>query len=61
MTFIITPNHDSSRFSTRSLRFMDAYYRGLDGKQAVWTSKQYQGHCVLPKTILADLETVNLL
>ncbi|OAX31051.1 hypothetical protein K503DRAFT_704326 [Rhizopogon vinicolor AM-OR11-026] len=48
---MITPNHDSSRFSTRSLRFMDAYRRGLNGKWAVWASKQYRGHRVLPETI----------
>ncbi|KAG2758100.1 hypothetical protein P692DRAFT_201696756 [Suillus brevipes Sb2] len=32
------------RFSTRSLRFMDAYRKGLDGKQAAWASKKYRGH-----------------
>jgi hypothetical protein len=60
-SIMITPNHDSSRFSTRSIRFMDGYRRGLDGKQVAWASKQYRGHRVLPETILADLETTNLL
>ncbi|OAX39569.1 hypothetical protein K503DRAFT_689344, partial [Rhizopogon vinicolor AM-OR11-026] len=50
------------RFSTQSLRFTDAYHRGLNGKQAAWASKQYRGHRMLPETILAsDLETANLL
>jgi hypothetical protein len=33
-----------SRFSTRSLRFMDAYQKGLNGKQASWAVKKYHGH-----------------
>ncbi|OAX31722.1 hypothetical protein K503DRAFT_662916, partial [Rhizopogon vinicolor AM-OR11-026] len=36
------------QFATRSLRFMDAYRRGLNGKQAARASKQYRGHRVLP-------------
>ncbi|OAX33976.1 hypothetical protein K503DRAFT_649798, partial [Rhizopogon vinicolor AM-OR11-026] len=40
------------RFSTRSLRFMDTYHKGLNGKQAAWASKQYRGHRVLPDTIM---------
>ncbi|KAG1857527.1 hypothetical protein C8R48DRAFT_563514, partial [Suillus tomentosus] len=35
-------------FSVRSLRFMDAYRKGLDGKQAPWASKKYHSHQVLP-------------
>ena len=31
----------SIRFSNRSLRFMDAYRRGLNGNQAAWASKKY--------------------
>ncbi|OAX33859.1 hypothetical protein K503DRAFT_775150, partial [Rhizopogon vinicolor AM-OR11-026] len=41
------------QFSTRSLRFMNGYRRGLNGKQAAWASKQYRGHRVLPEAILA--------
>ncbi|KAG2108472.1 uncharacterized protein F5147DRAFT_576879 [Suillus discolor] len=32
------------RFSTQACRFMDAYHRGLNGKQAAWASKKYRGH-----------------
>jgi len=39
---------------------MDAYRKGLDGKQAAWASKQYHGHRVLPDTIMAELETAKL-
>ncbi|OAX38434.1 hypothetical protein K503DRAFT_850003 [Rhizopogon vinicolor AM-OR11-026] len=47
-------------FDTRSLRFMDAYHKGLNGKQAAWASKQYRDHGVLPDTIMAELETAKL-
>ena len=39
---------------------MDAYKRGLTGKQAVWASKKYRGHRVLPNTILEELEQAGL-
>jgi hypothetical protein len=47
-------------FSTQSLRFMDAYQRGLNGKQASWASKKYHGHWVLPKSIMADLAAADM-
>ncbi|KIK81426.1 hypothetical protein PAXRUDRAFT_808009 [Paxillus rubicundulus Ve08.2h10] len=34
------------RFTTHSHQFMDAYSKRLSGKQAVWASKKYRGHCV---------------
>ncbi|KIM74804.1 hypothetical protein PILCRDRAFT_99093 [Piloderma croceum F 1598] len=34
--------------------------RGLNGKQAVWASKQYHGHCVLPESIMRDLTTAGI-
>jgi len=39
---------------------MDAYRKGLDGKQAAWASKRYRGHRVLPDTIMADLAIAQL-
>ncbi|KAG1718923.1 hypothetical protein EDB19DRAFT_1649149, partial [Suillus lakei] len=48
------------RFFTRSLRFMDTYRKGLDGKQAVWALKRSRGHHVLLETIMSELETVGL-
>lgn len=35
---------------------MDAYRRGLSGKQAAWASKKYRGHRMLPNTILEELD-----
>ena len=40
---------------------MDAYEKGLSGKQAAWASKKYRGHRVLPDTILNELEKANVL
>jgi hypothetical protein len=39
---------------------MDAYRRGLDGKQAAWASKKYRGHRVLPESLLKDMEDSNM-
>ena len=36
--------------------FMDAYEKGLSGKQAAWASKKYRGHYVLPETIHNELK-----
>ncbi|KAF9478523.1 hypothetical protein BDN70DRAFT_879866, partial [Pholiota conissans] len=44
------------KFATRSRRFMDAYDRGLNGRQAAWASRKYRGHRVLPDNILDELE-----
>ncbi|KAG2352402.1 hypothetical protein BDR07DRAFT_1437785, partial [Suillus spraguei] len=30
------------RFSIRACHFMDAYEKGLNGKQAAWASKRYR-------------------
>ncbi|KII90431.1 hypothetical protein PLICRDRAFT_106718 [Plicaturopsis crispa FD-325 SS-3] len=49
------PRSAMRRFSTRSLRFMDGYRKGLDGKQAAWASKKYRGHRVLPESLFRDL------
>ncbi|KDQ59387.1 hypothetical protein JAAARDRAFT_126499 [Jaapia argillacea MUCL 33604] len=43
------------RFATRALRFMDAYRRGLNGRQASWAAKKYRGHRTLPNSILDEL------
>jgi hypothetical protein len=39
---------------------MDAYQKGLNGKQAVWASKKYRGHRVLPESIMMELEKANV-
>ena len=50
------PLESMRRFANRSYRFMDAYSRGLTGKQAAWAAKRYRGHRVLPDNILDELE-----
>lgn len=39
---------------------MDAYYRGLDGKQAAWAARKYRGHRVIPESLMDDLMKANL-
>ena len=38
---------------------MDAYEKGLAGKQAMWASKDYQGHWMLPEQILEKYNKEN--
>ncbi|KAG2046448.1 hypothetical protein BDR06DRAFT_899234 [Suillus hirtellus] len=44
------------RFSVRSLRFIDAYAKGLNGTQAAWAIKKYCGHCMLPESIMKEFD-----
>ena len=39
---------------------MDAYRKGLSGKQAAWAGKKYRGHRVLPASLLDDLAAAQL-
>ena len=39
---------------------MDAYNRGLDGKQATWATRKYRGHRVLPETIMAEFDAAHV-
>lgn len=55
-TTVLLPDLTVSRYATRSLRFMDAYRKGLNGKQVAWAAKKYRGHRMIPDTILQDLE-----
>ncbi|OAX34969.1 hypothetical protein K503DRAFT_644867, partial [Rhizopogon vinicolor AM-OR11-026] len=36
----------------RSMRFIDAYQKGLNGTQAAWAIKKHHGHRVLPQPIM---------
>jgi hypothetical protein len=59
MTNTVNIVFNFSRYSpnlVRSLRFMDAYRRGLTGRQAAWAAKKYRGHHVLPDSILEEFE-----
>ena len=52
--------HYSYRFSTQSCCFMDGYRKGLNGRQAAWASKKYCGHCMLPESILVELDNAQV-
>ena len=43
------------KFAIRSRRFMDAYERGLNGRQAAWAARKYKGHRVVPAGIMEEL------
>ncbi|KAJ6520792.1 hypothetical protein DFH09DRAFT_939523 [Mycena vulgaris] len=47
------------RFATRSSRFADAYFHGLNGADAAWAKKKYRGHRTLPPRYLEDLRQRN--
>ena len=51
----------STSFAIRSSRFMDAYLKGLDGRQAAWAIKRYRGHCILPASILEEFDAAHTL
>lgn len=51
---------DCSRFATRADRFMDAYEKGLNGRQAAWAARKYRGHRVLPQTLMDDMEKAKI-
>jgi len=47
-------------FANRSMWFMDAYDKGLNGQQAAWAARKYRGHRVLPESLMDDLKKANL-
>ena len=44
------------RFANQSHRVMDAYSRGLNGRQPAGAARKYRGHRILPETIMDELE-----
>ena len=50
----------NKRYVRRSQKFMDAYYRKLNGKQAAWASKKYRGHRVLPESLMDEILKANI-
>ncbi|KAJ7852102.1 hypothetical protein B0H13DRAFT_1643577, partial [Mycena leptocephala] len=49
------------RFANRSMRFMDAYLKGLTGAQAAWAARKYRGHRTVPESLMDDMEAAGLL
>ncbi|THV05625.1 hypothetical protein K435DRAFT_816328 [Dendrothele bispora CBS 962.96] len=54
------PLESIRRFFNRSHKFMDAYSKGLNGRQAAWAARKYRGHRVLPASLMADMEKENM-
>ena len=50
-----------ARYARCSQKFIDAYDKGLDGKQAAWAAKKYHGHGVLPASLKIDLFKAGLM
>jgi len=48
------------RYACQSYHFMDAYYHGLDGKQAAWAAHKYKGHWMMPESVMDDLMKAGL-
>jgi hypothetical protein len=45
-----------SSFANRSRRFIDAYDKGLNGREAIWAARKYRGHRILPETLMDEME-----
>ncbi|KZT23590.1 hypothetical protein NEOLEDRAFT_1095990 [Neolentinus lepideus HHB14362 ss-1] len=58
--FASVPLSTMRRFANRSRRFMDAYRKGLSGRQAAWANSKYHGHRILPQDILAELDKASI-
>ncbi|KAJ7163446.1 hypothetical protein C8R43DRAFT_1086346 [Mycena crocata] len=43
-----------------SMKFMDAYSKGLTGTHAVWAAHKYSGHRVVPDSLMDDMEAAGL-
>ncbi|KAJ7482045.1 hypothetical protein B0H11DRAFT_1724088, partial [Mycena galericulata] len=41
-------------FCNRSLRYADAYAKGLNGREAAYATKIYRGHKAIPTDYLLD-------
>ena len=54
------PIDTMQRFANRSSQFMNAYSRGLNGRQAVWAARKYRGHRILPATIMDEVERAHV-
>ena len=48
------------RMKNRSRRFMDAYEKGLNGREAAWAASKYRGHRIIPETLMADMEKAKM-
>ncbi|KAF8161627.1 hypothetical protein B0H34DRAFT_796383 [Crassisporium funariophilum] len=54
------PLKSMRKFANQLRRFMDAYERGLNGRQAAWAARKYRGHRVLPAGIMEELDKMGI-
>jgi hypothetical protein len=54
------PLNTMRRFANQSSQFMDAYSKGLNGRQAAWAARKYRGHRILPATVIDELEKAHV-
>ena len=47
------PADHLSRFFNRTMRFLDAYSKGLDGEAADWAVKKFRSHRTVSESIMA--------
>jgi hypothetical protein len=39
---------------------MDAYEKGLNGREAAWAARKYRGHRIIPETLMVDMEKAKM-
>ncbi|KIK91820.1 hypothetical protein PAXRUDRAFT_148635 [Paxillus rubicundulus Ve08.2h10] len=57
---IYTDSCHHNRFATCSLYFMDAYHKGLNGKQVAFAVRKYCGHHTLPLIVFDNLKKAQM-
>ncbi|THU95070.1 hypothetical protein K435DRAFT_819824 [Dendrothele bispora CBS 962.96] len=54
------PLESIRRFFNQAYKFLDAYSKGLNGRQAAWAARKYKGHRVLPESLMNDMENEHI-
>ncbi|KAJ6471669.1 hypothetical protein DFH09DRAFT_1253866 [Mycena vulgaris] len=60
MAVILEEHRFGDILANRSMKFVDAYSKGLNSRQAAWAARKCRGHHVLPETILQELEDAEI-
>ncbi|CAA7261900.1 unnamed protein product [Cyclocybe aegerita] len=50
------PDVSIKRYANRAARFINGYFQGLTGPEAVWANRKYHGHRTLPASVVAKLK-----
>ncbi|KAJ7503787.1 hypothetical protein B0H11DRAFT_1853313 [Mycena galericulata] len=51
---------DCFGFANRTRKFVDAYAKGLNGRQTAWAARKYRGHHIVPEFILDELDLAGI-